>query len=207
MLHIDELTYRHKADSNLYRYTMQVDKGEIVAVMGSSGSGKSTLLDLVAGFLQPESGVIVHEGKHLEGLPVKERGVSILFQQHNLFEHLSVRKNIMLGRKGVSDEAILAMLEKVGLEGYEDRLASELSGGQQQRVALARILLREEPILLLDEPFTGLDDTSRQETLTLLREITDEHGLHTIMVTHDISDAERIADIRYLMQDHRLKKQ
>jgi len=207
MLHIDELTYRHQNDQTPYRYTMQVERGEIASVMGSSGSGKSTLLDLIAGFMRPQSGAIVLDGKHLEDLPVKERGVSILFQQHNLFEHLNVRKNIMLGREGLSDEAVSAMLKKVGLEGYEDRLASELSGGQQQRVALARVLLREEPILLLDEPFTGLDETSRKEILDLLRGITTEHGLHTIMVTHDPSDAEAIADIRYIMQEHILKQQ
>lgn len=207
MLRIDDLTYVYKREEPPYRYNMQVAAGEIAAVMGSSGSGKSTLLDLIAGFLQPEQGCICLDDKHLEQLPIEDRGVSILFQNHNLFEHLSVAKNIRLGRKEATDEEIADILEEVGLGGYEKRLASELSGGQQQRVALARVLLRREPILLLDEPFTGLDEQTKNQILDLVREITTRHGLHTVMVTHDPEDARRIADRLYLMHDHRLTAQ
>ena len=207
MLHVDDLTYRYQSDEIPYCYHMEVKPGEIAAVMGSSGSGKSTLLDLIAGFLEPNSGSILLDGKHLEDLNVKARGVSILFQHHNLFEHLSVLKNIMLGSKDVSPTQVAEMLKEVGLDGYENRRALELSGGQQQRVALARVLLRKEPILLLDEPFSGLDKKTRMEILALLRKITTEHNLHTIMVTHDPEDAENIADIRYMMQNHTLIKQ
>ncbi len=207
MLHIDDLSYVYKREEPPYRYSMQVDAGEIAAVMGSSGSGKSTLLDLIAGFLQPQEGCICLDGKHLEHLPIEKRGVSILFQNHNLFEHLSVAKNIRLGRKEATDKEIADILEEVGLGGYEKRLASELSGGQQQRVALSRVLLRREPILLLDEPFAGLDEQTKSQILDLVREITDRHSLHTVMVTHDPEDAKHIADRRYLMHDHRLTPQ
>lgn len=192
---------------------MEVKPQEVVAILGQSGSGKSTLLDIVAGFVTPSSGNISLDDKELTGLAVEKRPVSILFQSHNLFEHLSVQKNILLGvSKVLKDsieevEKVQAILKEVGLEAYEHTLASQLSGGQQQRVALARVLIRREPILLLDEPFTGLDENTRVEMLDLVKKITVEHKLHTIMVTHEIEDCERIANHVYKMQKHTLVEQ
>ncbi len=206
MLEINDIKYTYKNSEAPYRYTMQIQPGEITAVMGSSGSGKSTLLDLIAGFLEPQSGSILLDGHPLEQKSVKDRGMSILFQNHNLFEHLSVLKNIMLGSTNISSKRASQMLKEVGLEGYETRQASELSGGEQQRVALARVLLRKEPILLLDEPFSGLDADTHREILDLVRKITTRHRLHTIMVPHDPDDAKEIADSLYTMHQHILKK-
>ena len=213
MLNIKNLQYQYKNANDTYTYNLEVKPSEVVAILGQSGSGKSTLLDIVAGFIEPSAGSVVFDGQELLGLSVEKRPITILFQNHNLFEHLTVQKNILLGvNKTLKDsieevEKVQDILKEVGLEAYEHKLASELSGGQQQRVALARVLIRREPILLLDEPFTGLDDITRIEMLELVQKITTEYKLHTIMVTHDIDDCNRIANHIYKMQNHTLVKQ
>ncbi|PHS30602.1 MAG: thiamine ABC transporter ATP-binding protein [Sulfurovum sp.] len=213
LLNIQNLQYKYKDASDIYTYNLQVSSGEIIGIVGQSGSGKSTLLDIVAGFIEPSSGVAVLDGEELIGKPIEKRPITILFQNHNLFEHLSVQKNILLGvNKTLKDssedvEKVKDILKEVGLEEYEHKLASKLSGGQQQRVALARVLMRREPILLLDEPFSGLDDTTRIEMLELVQTITQEYKLHIIMVTHDLDDCERIANHVYKMENHSLVKQ
>jgi len=213
LLNIKNLQYQYKNANDTYTYDLEVQPSEIVAILGQSGSGKSTLLDIVAGFIEPSSGSVKLDEQELLGLSVEKRPITILFQSHNLFEHLSVQKNILLGvNKTLKDsieevEKVQDILKEVGLEAHEHKLASELSGGQQQRVALARVLIRREPILLLDEPFTGLDEATRLEMLDLVKKITQEHNLHTIMITHDREDAERIANHVYEMQNHSLVKQ
>ena len=213
MLKIHNLQYQYKNADDTYTYDLEVQGAKIVAILGKSGSGKSTLLDIVAGFLESSEGSVTLEEQELLGLSVEKRPISILFQKHNLFEHLSVQKNILLGvskiLKDSRDEVkkVHDILREVGLEDHEYKLASELSGGQQQRVALARVLIRREPILLLDEPFSGLDDATRIEMLDLVKRITKEQKLHTIMITHDVEDAKRIADHIYYMQNHRLVEQ
>lgn len=213
MLNVTDLKYEYKNADDIYAYSMSVEAGEIVAILGQSGSGKSTLLDLIAGFLDASSGSIKLDETVLTNEVVEKRPMTILFQSHNLFEHLSVQKNILLGVNKVLKENIedvnkvQAILKEVGLEKYEHTLASSLSGGQQQRVALARVLMRREPILLLDEPFTGLDAETRVQMLDLVKKITIENNLHTIMVTHEIQDCERIANRVYRVQNHTLIEQ
>ena len=213
MLNIKNLQYQYKNASDVYTYNLEVHASEIVAILGQSGSGKSTLLDIVAGFVEASSGSVRLGDKEFIGLPVEKRPITILFQNHNLFEHLTVQKNILLGVSKVFKDSIeevekvQAILKEVGLEDFEHTIASQLSGGQQQRVALARVLIRREPILLLDEPFTGLDEKIRQEMLDLVKKITVKHDLHTIMVTHEIEDCERIANRVYKMKDHTLVAQ
>ncbi|MCW8822121.1 MAG: ATP-binding cassette domain-containing protein [Sulfurovum sp.] len=213
MLKITNLTYQHKNADDIYEYSMSVKPKEIVAILGQSGSGKSTLLDLMAGFLSASSGSIKLDENELIKESVEKRPITILFQNHNLFEHLSVQKNILLGvSKTLKDskediKKVQTILKEVGLEKYEHTLVSSLSGGQQQRVALARVLIRREPILLLDEPFTGLDVDTKIEMLDLVKKITIENNLHTIMVTHDIQDAERIANRVYKVQKQKLIEQ
>ena len=213
MLDIKNLQYQYKNANDVYTYDVEVQPSQIVAILGQSGSGKSTLLDIVAGFIEPSSGSVKLERKELLGLSVEKRPITILFQNHNLFEHLTVQKNILLGvSKVLKDsieevEKVQAILKEVGLEKFEHTIASQLSGGQQQRVALARVLIRREPILLLDEPFTGLDEETRIEMKDLVKQITVEHKLHTIMITHEVEDCERIANHVYKMQKHTLVKQ
>jgi thiamine transport system ATP-binding protein len=209
MLKIDNLHYKYK-DSELYDFSMRVKEGEIVAILGQSGSGKSTLLDLIAGFISANSGALTLDGEDLTSLSVEQRPLTILFQNHNLFEHLSVQKNILLGisktlKSSQEDIAkVEEILKEVGLEGYTHKLSSTLSGGQQQRVALARALIRQKPILLLDEPFTGLDMQTRLQMLELVRKISTKNALHTIMVTHEQQDCDLIADRVYRVQNHQL---
>ena len=207
MLHIKNIKYQYQNTKDTYTYTLECKPSEVVAILGQSGSGKSTLLDIIAGFIEPISGSAMMDDIELLDMPIERRPITILFQKHNLFEHLSVQKNILLGidkKLKESRSKIEAILKEVGLEAHEHKLASELSGGQQQRVALARVLMRREPILLLDEPFSGLDDTTRIEMLELVQEITQAHQLHTLMVTHDLDDSERIANHVYKMQNHSL---
>jgi len=210
VLSIDHLRYRYSPESITYHYDMTLMAGSICGILGESGSGKSTLLDLISGFLEASQGSISLDGENILQLPVEKRPVTILFQQHNLFEHLSVYTNLLLGinPKGratpQADKQIASILKEMGLDAYRDLLPTRLSGGEQQRVALARALLRQRPILLLDEPFSALDRKTRLEMLALVRNITTHYGLHTLMVTHEPEDCVRIADKSYKMNHGRL---
>ena len=158
------------------RFTLSVKQGELVAVLGPSGAGKSTLLNLVAGFLPPASGTIMIENIEHTRTPPAKRPVSMLFQENNLFTHLTVRQNIGLGLNpglklsGAQVSKLDTIAATMGLDSMLNRLPGELSGGQRQRVALARCLVREQPVLLLDEPFSALDPALRQEMLTLVQD-------------------------------------
>lgn len=169
--------------------------GSRIAVIGPSGAGKSTLLSAIAGFLAPASGRILWDGQDLAALPPGQRPVTILFQDQNLFPHLTLAQNLGLGlrpdlRLSPAEWAqVDAALERVGLSGLGPRKPAALSGGQASRAALARALLRARPILLLDEPFAALGPALRAEMLALVREVADETGALVLMVTHDPSDA------------------
>ena len=169
-----------------------------VAVIGPSGAGKSTLLSAIAGFLAPTSGRILWAGEEITATPPGRRPLSILFQDQNLFPHLSVAQNIGLGldpelRLSRADLAqIEAALARTGLAGLGARKPAELSGGQQGRVALARALLRARPLLLLDEPFAALGPALKSEMLALTAEIATEQGTTLMMVSHDPADARAL---------------
>lgn len=173
--------------------------GSRIAIMGPSGAGKSTLLSAIAGFLTPTEGRVLWEGRDLASLPPGERPVTILFQDQNLFPHLSVARNLGLGirpdlRLTEQDQArIDHALARVGLEGMGPRRPAQLSGGQASRAALARALLRARPVLLLDEPFAALGPALRAEMLNLVRQVADETGALVLMVTHDPQDALALA--------------
>lgn len=178
---------------------LAVPTGARVAVIGPSGSGKSTLLSLVGGFLEPDQGRIRVDGQDITALPPGRRPVSMLFQDQNLFPHLTVAQNLGLGlrpdlRLSEPQRARVAqVLAEVGLEGTENRRPANLSGGQQSRVALARVLLRARPVLLLDEPFAALGPALKAEMLALLARIADRTNATVLMVTHDPGDARRLA--------------
>lgn len=156
------------------RFTLSVAHGEQIAILGPSGAGKSTLLNLIAGFLTPASGNMVIDGEDHTTTPPSRRPVSMLFQENNLFSHLGVQQNIGTGLNhglklnASQREKILHIAQQMGIDSLLERLPGELSGGQRQRVALARCLVREQPILLLDEPFSALDPALRREMLTLV---------------------------------------
>ncbi len=193
MLQLDRLTleqgdFRLDAD-------WSADPGARIAIMGPSGAGKSTLLSAIAGFLAPAKGRILWQGQDLAAQPPGQRPVTILFQDQNLFPHLSVAQNLGLGlrpdlRLSPSDrQRIDQALDRTGLSGLGARKPAQLSGGQASRAALARALLRARPLLLLDEPFAALGPALRAEMLTLVRSVADETGALVLMVTHDPKDA------------------
>ena len=183
-------------------FTLSVARGDQIAILGPSGAGKSTLLNLIAGFLTPASGNMVIDGEDHTTTPPSRRPVSMLFQENNLFSHLSVQQNIGLGlNPGLK---ILHIAQQMGIDSLLERLPGELSGGQRQRVALARCLVREQPILLLDEPFSALDPALRQEMLTLVAEVCREKQLTLLMVSHSVEDAARIAPRSIVVADGRI---
>ncbi|HBM9257875.1 TPA: thiamine ABC transporter ATP-binding protein ThiQ [Citrobacter freundii] len=192
------------------RFTLSVAHGEQIAILGPSGAGKSTLLNLIAGFLTPASGSMMIDGEDHTTTPPSRRPVSMLFQENNLFSHLSVQQNIGLGLNpglklnASQREKILHIAQQMGIDSLLERLPSELSGGQRQRVALARCLVREQPILLLDEPFSALDPALRQEMLTLVAEVCREKQLTLLMVSHSVEDAARIAPRSIVVADGRI---
>jgi thiamine transport system ATP-binding protein len=174
--------------------------GARVAVIGPSGAGKSTLLLAIAGFLPLAAGRITWEGADLAALPPGARPVSILFQDNNLFPHLTLGQNLALAldprlrRRRTDGARIAAALERVGLAGRGGDRPGQLSGGEQGRAALARTLLRPRPVLLLDEPFAALGPGLRAEMLALVAAVAAETGALTLLVTHDPGDAARFAE-------------
>ena len=197
MLHLDQLTLIYPG----FRLTAdwKAEAGEIIAVIGPSGAGKSTLLMTMAGFLAPASGRVLWQGRDLTPLPAGLRPVSILFQDENLFPHLTIAQNLGLAlspslRPGRAEEArIAAVLDRLGLAGLGGRRPAELSGGQQGRAALGRVVLQDRPILLLDEPFAALGPALKTDLLALVAEIAAEGQRLVLLVTHDPRDAERYA--------------
>ncbi len=176
-----------------------VPTGDRVAVLGPSGGGKSTLLGAIAGFIRPTRGRILWNGEVLNDKPPGQRPVSILFQENNLFPHMTAEHNIGLGLKpdlklSESERAqVNAALIRVGLDGLGKRKPAALSGGQQSRVALARMLLRGKPLVLLDEPFAALGPALKNEMLDLVNDLAKETGATVLMVTHNPEDAHRFA--------------
>lgn len=210
MLLADHLTYRHPGQATDYVFSFEARPGEVTAISGPSGSGKSTLLDLVAGFLAPSAGRLVLDERDLLPLPPEQRPVSILFQADALFEHLSAAHNIALGLprgtpKADAAASIEQALAEVGLPGIGAQPAETLSGGQKQRVALARTLLRNRPVLLLDEPFSALDDEAKAMVRALVQNLTRAQNWTTILVSHHADDIAALAVRNYLIVDGSLR--
>lgn len=180
---------------------------KVTAVVGPSGSGKSTLLNLVAGFEKPASGRVLIGLEDVSGRDPAERPVSLIFQDNNLFAHLDIATNIGLGispslRLTSEDKAkIASALERVGLAGFEKRLPSSMSGGERQRAALARALVRQRAVMLLDEPFAALDPGLRAGMAGLLKELQWENGNTVLLVTHHPDDIRRLADAVVFLSD------
>ncbi|KAI0226162.1 hypothetical protein L0F63_004435 [Massospora cicadina] len=174
--------------------------------------GKSTLLNLIAGFITPASGTIFIENQPHTHTPPAKRPVSMLFQENNLFSHLTVRQNIGLGMhpglklNTAQQHKLDVIASQMGIESLLERLPGELSGGQRQRAALARCLVREQPVLLLDEPFSALDPALRQEMLQLVGDVCRRQQLTLLMVSHSVEDAARIAPRSLVIADGRIAR-
>jgi len=176
-------------------FNLQINKGEILSIIGSSGSGKTTLLNLIAGFNQALSGHIIIDEADITQLPISKRPVTTVFQDHNLFPHLDVFTNIAIGIKpslklsNLEKESIEVALENVDLADYAKRLPAQLSGGQRQRVALARTLVRKQKILLLDEPLAALGPAMREEIIELIKTLVTTEKMVALFVSHQPDDA------------------
>lgn len=185
---------------------MNIERGAFVTFLGPSGCGKTTLLRLVAGFYEPDEGEILLKGKHIEKIPPYDRNTAMVFQEYALFPHMSVYDNVAYGLnvKGISKEEIKervgSALELMQLQGMEKRFPNQMSGGQQQRVAVARALVMNPDVLLLDEPLSNLDAKLRETVRVELRKIQQEMNLTTIYVTHDQSEALSMSDMIVVMR-------
>jgi putative spermidine/putrescine transport system ATP-binding protein len=190
--------------------SLDVASGELLALVGASGSGKTTTLRMVAGYERPDGGKILLEGRDITALPPEKRRFGMVFQHYALFPHLSVGDNVAFGleARGVSRAERRARteraLENVGLGGAADRQVQSLSGGEQQRVAVARALIIEPPVLLLDEPLSNLDPTLRTTMREELRSTLRGRGVTVLFVTHDQEDAFAVADRVALLRHGRL---
>lgn len=197
MLQLDQLVL----DYPDFRLTAdwQALPGEVVALIGPSGAGKSTLLNTIAGFLAPVSGRVLWQGRDLTPLPPASRPVAILFQDQNLFPHLTLAQNLGLAlsprlRLDAAQKAEVAkVIRRLGLQGLENRRPAQMSGGQQGRAALGRVLLQRRPVLLLDEPFAALGPAMKADLLALVAEIAAETRCLVLLVSHDPADARRFA--------------
>ncbi|WP_353244494.1 thiamine ABC transporter ATP-binding protein ThiQ [Providencia sp.] len=205
MIKLTNLDYQY--DNLAMSFDFSVKSGECVAIMGPSGAGKSTLLSLISGFQFPKTGAIELNGQDHTFTPPAQRPVSMLFQENNLFAHLTIRQNIALGlqpslRLGSSQMQVVEQIAAhVSLTECLDRLPAQLSGGQRQRAALARCLVRNQPILLLDEPFSALDPALRHEMLMLLKTVCAEKSITLLMVSHNVDDALQIAPRTLVIAD------
>ncbi|GAB4074497.1 ABC transporter ATP-binding protein [Barrientosiimonas marina] len=180
--------------------SVQIGKGELVSFIGPSGCGKTTLLRTIGGFHRQDAGDIVLDGQNVDHLPPERRSTGMVFQNYALFPHMTVYRNVEYGlkiqklSKSEREERIQQALSQVQLENYDNRKPSELSGGQQQRVAIARCLVLQPKVLLLDEPLSNLDAKLRMTMREEIRRLKDELNLTVIFVTHDQEEALSISD-------------
>ena len=192
--------------------SLEIEKGEFFSLLGPSGCGKTTMLRMVAGFVRPSSGHIVIGGDEMTYLPPERRGIGIVFQNYAIFPHMSVYDNIAFGLKlrkldkAEIDRRVRASLDQVGLAGFAGRYQREMSGGQQQRVALARVLVTEPHILLLDEPLSALDKKLREEMKYWIKDLQHQLGITTIYVTHDQGEALTMSDRIAVMNDGQVQQ-
>ncbi len=211
MLSLDNVSVAYDRVPAVIGASLDVRDGSVVAVLGPSGCGKSTLLRAVAGLERPTSGRISWDGADLDGVPTHKRGFALMFQDGQLFSHLTVARNVgyalRLRRVRDLDERVESLLALVGLQGYGGRLPGTLSGGERQRVALARSLAAEPRLLLLDEPLSALDAGLRERLAGDLHDILRRAGTTTLVVTHDQEEAFALADFLVVMREGRIVQQ
>ena len=208
MLRLERLTIAYPDFTAVY--DLVVPRGSLCAVVGPSGGGKTTLLSAIAGFEAVASGSLTFDGADLLPLPPARRPVGLLFQDFNLFPHLTAAENVGLGLRpdlrlsSAQHAEIAAALDRVGLAGYGPRRPAALSGGQRQRVALARALVMRRPLLLLDEPFAALDPGLRRGMIALVDQLRRDQGLTVVMSIHTPEDVVDRGDLMAFVRDGRV---
>jgi thiamine transport system ATP-binding protein len=210
MLELENLTVGYDGVPAVVDVSLDLPDGEVLAVLGPSGCGKSTLLRAVAGLETPSAGLVRWDGRDLSGVPTHKRGFALMFQDGQLFNHLTVARNVGYAlrirrtRAALVGRRVEELLALVGLQGYADRLPATLSGGERQRVALARSLAVDPRLILLDEPLSALDAGLRERLAGDLREILRAAGTTALMVTHDHEEAFTVADRLAVMREGRV---
>jgi thiamine transport system ATP-binding protein len=208
MIRLEAVAFRYEDMKMLFE--AEFPTGSLTAVIGPSGGGKSTLLNLIAGFEQPDAGRVLIAGEDVTELPPDRRPVSMIFQDNNVFAHLDLRTNVALGvapslrLDAAQEKRVDQALAEVGLWALARRKPGEVSGGERQRVAVARALVRDRPVLLLDEPFAALGPALRRDMLDLVRAMQQAKGLTVLMVTHQPEDAEYAASHTAYLEEGRI---
>lgn len=194
-LEIENIDFQYEKNKKILdTFSFTLNKGEILAILGDSGKGKSTILRLIAGFEKLYKGKIYLDGKDISKDKPYNRNIGYLFQDYALFPHLTVKENILFAIKEDKVRILNEMLKLIKMEGYENRYPHELSGGQKQRVALARALANKPKLLLLDEPFSSLDNSLKNNMRKEVKELLNKLEVTAIIVTHDEEDVRSIAD-------------
>ena len=207
---LEDVSKRFGTVTALERSDLTVEPGLLLSLLGPSGCGKTTTLRIIAGFEAPDTGRVVIDGRDMSLLPPNRRGLGMVFQNYSLFPHMTVGENIAFGLKMARIDAaeirrrVGEMLDLVHLPGHEERFPHQLSGGQQQRVALARSLVTNPSVLLLDEPLGALDKNLRENMQFELRRIQQTLGTTTILVTHDQEEALTLSDRVVVMNEGRI---
>ena len=205
MLELKNVSKSFGANQVLDDISLTLDDGRIMSILGPSGGGKTTLLNIILGITEATSGQILFDDEDLTHVPMEKRGFNIVFQDYALFPNLNAYQNIVYGLHNKPDvsskEEVDELIDLLGLREHLDKRIDELSGGQKQRVALARTLVMKPRLLLLDEPLSALDGVIKESIKAKIRQIVDQYGLTTIIVTHDPEEACTLSD-RVLILDH-----
>jgi iron(III) transport system ATP-binding protein len=200
LLALENIKKSYEQKCVLNKVNLSINEGEFFTFLGPSGCGKTTLLRIIAGFVRPENGSVYFESNNITLLPAEKRNVGMVFQNYALFPFMNVYDNVAYGlknkkeKKKTIEQQVRKYLNLVRLEGYDKRNVSELSGGEQQRVALARSLVMQPKLLLLDEPLSNLDARLRDQMRMELKELQRKLGITTIFVTHDQTEALTLSD-------------
>ncbi len=212
IIELKDITVSYGDNTVLDKLNLYINEKEFITLLGPSGCGKTTTLRAIAGFLKPDSGDVIFEGKRINDVPPHKRKVNTIFQRYALFSHLNVYENIAFGpnlQKKSKDEVrktVAKMLELVNLKGFEKRTIDSLSGGQQQRVAIARALANNPHVLLLDEPLGALDLKLRKDMQRELKNIQQELGITFVYVTHDQEEALSMSDTVVVMDKGKIQQ-
>lgn len=212
IIDLKDITVKYGDNVVLDKLNLYINEKEFITLLGPSGCGKTTTLRCIAGFIEPDSGDVIFEGKRINDVPPHKRKVNTIFQRYALFSHLNVYENIAFGpqlQKKSKDEirqTVAQMLELVNLKGFEKRSIDSLSGGQQQRVAIARALANNPHVLLLDEPLGALDLKLRKDMQTELKAIQKRLGITFIYVTHDQEEALSMSDTVVVMDKGKIQQ-
>lgn len=205
MLELKHLGKAYGEHTVLHDINLSIDDGKIVSILGPSGGGKTTLLNVLLGITDVTSGQILWNGEDITHVPMEKRGFNIVFQDYALFPNLNAHDNITYGLRnnpGISTpEEVAELVELLGLEEHLGKKISQLSGGQKQRVALARTLVMKPRLLLLDEPLSALDGVIKESIKQKIKQIVDQYGLTTVMVTHDPEEALTMSDRVLILKD------